>query len=218
MKNEASLRLRDSCGNSLARYSAFVPDERHPTQCVRDGSTRQYPSRSSTWFVVTRSLSLRLPIRSGGQAIGRIASARSNQRLQRSAAGAIELAHRSTSNTGESSMTASTPAVISPRQNSRLPPMRCRRAKGWPRGVSAPSGDTRLAQGTRVNGGAGARLVRIGIHWPALDKDISVKALLLGLASNESAASLRRWRASRRSASRRMAPTRVRAKKGAAHS
>ena len=38
----------------------------------------------------------------------------------------------------------------------------------------------------------------IGIHWPALDEDISVEALLLGLASNESAASLRRWRASRR--------------------
>jgi hypothetical protein len=38
----------------------------------------------------------------------------------------------------------------------------------------------------------------IGIHWPALDEDISVEALLLGLASNESAASLRRWRATRR--------------------
>jgi hypothetical protein len=38
----------------------------------------------------------------------------------------------------------------------------------------------------------------IGIHWPDLDEDISVEGLLLGLASNESAASLRRWRASRR--------------------
>src|SRR6266550_5509683 len=37
----------------------------------------------------------------------------------------------------------------------------------------------------------------IGIHWPALDEDISVEALLLGLASNESTASLQRWRAAR---------------------
>lgn len=59
----------------------------------------------------------------------------------------------------------------------------------------------------------------IGIHWPALDEDISVEALLLGLASNESAASLRRWRASRRRpANRRMEPTRSRSKKRAAHS
>lgn len=58
----------------------------------------------------------------------------------------------------------------------------------------------------------------IGIHWPALDEDISVEALLLGLASNESAASLQRWRASRRRpANKRMEPTRS-AKKRAAHS
>jgi hypothetical protein len=38
----------------------------------------------------------------------------------------------------------------------------------------------------------------IGIHWPDLDEDISVDALLNGLASNETATSLRRWRASRR--------------------
>src|SRR5471030_1467227 len=38
----------------------------------------------------------------------------------------------------------------------------------------------------------------IGIHWPDLDEDISVEGLLLGLPSNESAASLQRWRASRR--------------------
>ena len=38
----------------------------------------------------------------------------------------------------------------------------------------------------------------IGIHWPDLDEDISVEALLLGQGSNESPASLRRWRASRR--------------------
>jgi len=38
----------------------------------------------------------------------------------------------------------------------------------------------------------------IGIHWPSLDEDISVEALLNGLGSNEGALSLRRWRASRR--------------------
>jgi hypothetical protein len=59
----------------------------------------------------------------------------------------------------------------------------------------------------------------IGIHWPALDEDISVEALLLGLASNESAASLRRWRATRRRpANKRMEPTRSGSKKRAADS
>ena len=38
----------------------------------------------------------------------------------------------------------------------------------------------------------------IGIHWPALDEDISVEALLLGRPSNESVTSLQRWRAARR--------------------
>lgn len=38
----------------------------------------------------------------------------------------------------------------------------------------------------------------IGIHWPALDEDISIEALLNGLGSNETASSLHRWRASRR--------------------
>ena len=38
----------------------------------------------------------------------------------------------------------------------------------------------------------------IGIHWPLLDEDISVEALLRGLGSNEGASSLDRWRASRR--------------------
>ena len=37
----------------------------------------------------------------------------------------------------------------------------------------------------------------VGIHWPALDEDISVDGLLRGLPSGESAASLERWRASR---------------------
>jgi len=59
----------------------------------------------------------------------------------------------------------------------------------------------------------------IGIHWPALDEDISVEALLLGMASNESAASLQRWRtARRRPANKRMEPTRSGTRKRAAHS
>src|SRR5512139_1344235 len=37
----------------------------------------------------------------------------------------------------------------------------------------------------------------IGIHWPELDEDISIEALLLGERSGESAASLRRWRSTR---------------------
>lgn len=37
----------------------------------------------------------------------------------------------------------------------------------------------------------------IGIHWPDLDEDISVDALLRGLGSNETASSLKRWRACR---------------------
>lgn len=37
----------------------------------------------------------------------------------------------------------------------------------------------------------------IGIHWPALDEDISVAALLTGLPSGESASSLQRWLTSR---------------------
>lgn len=37
-----------------------------------------------------------------------------------------------------------------------------------------------------------------GIHWPDLDEDISVAGLLGGRRSAESAASLRRWRASRK--------------------
>lgn len=54
----------------------------------------------------------------------------------------------------------------------------------------------------------------IGIHWPDLDEDISVDALLNGLASNESATSLQRWRASRRANGRRAASTRQRREGG----
>jgi hypothetical protein len=38
----------------------------------------------------------------------------------------------------------------------------------------------------------------IGIHWPALDEDISISGLLAGLPSGESASSLERWLAARR--------------------
>ena len=59
----------------------------------------------------------------------------------------------------------------------------------------------------------------IGIHWPDLDEDISVEGVLLGLPSNESPASLQRWRvARRRAANKRMEPTRSRRRKRAAHS
>jgi hypothetical protein len=36
-----------------------------------------------------------------------------------------------------------------------------------------------------------------GIHWPALDEDISIEGLLAGRRSAESAASLARWRRKR---------------------
>ncbi len=37
----------------------------------------------------------------------------------------------------------------------------------------------------------------IGIHWPALDEDISISGLLAGLPSGESASSFKRWLAAR---------------------
>jgi len=37
----------------------------------------------------------------------------------------------------------------------------------------------------------------LGIHWPAIDEDVSVEALLAGQGSNESVRSLRRWQAAR---------------------
>ncbi len=59
----------------------------------------------------------------------------------------------------------------------------------------------------------------IGIHWPDLDEDISVEGLLRGLPSAESASSLQRWRAARRrSANKRMEPTRSGSRKRAADS
>lgn len=37
----------------------------------------------------------------------------------------------------------------------------------------------------------------VGIHWPALDEDISVENLLAGRASGESQRSLKRWLSAR---------------------
>lgn len=48
----------------------------------------------------------------------------------------------------------------------------------------------------------------IGIHWPTIDEDVSVEALLAGQGSNESVRSLRRWQASRaRPANKALQPT-----------
>jgi hypothetical protein len=57
----------------------------------------------------------------------------------------------------------------------------------------------------------------IGIHWPTLDEDISIEGLLQGFPSGESAASFRRWLASReRPATRRLQPTTTRRRTKAA--
>jgi len=54
----------------------------------------------------------------------------------------------------------------------------------------------------------------IGIHWPALDEDISVDGLLRGLPSGESAESFKRWLALRRPANRRLQPAKARRRSG----
>jgi hypothetical protein len=41
-----------------------------------------------------------------------------------------------------------------------------------------------------------------GIHWPDLDEDLSVEGIILGRASGESQASLKRWLESREPAAR----------------
>jgi hypothetical protein len=48
----------------------------------------------------------------------------------------------------------------------------------------------------------------IGIHWPLIDEDISVDALLAGRRSQESASSLRRWHSVHRPANKALQPTR----------
>src|SRR5262245_72826 len=56
----------------------------------------------------------------------------------------------------------------------------------------------------------------VGVHWPALDEDISVEGLLAGRRSGESQQSLRRWFESRMSGrpSKRIQPTARRARRG----
>ena len=41
-----------------------------------------------------------------------------------------------------------------------------------------------------------------GIHWPDLDEDLSVESIVMGRASGESQASLKRWLESREAAAR----------------
>ena len=54
----------------------------------------------------------------------------------------------------------------------------------------------------------------IGVHWPALDEDISVEGLLHGLPSGESEGSLNAWRASRKGpAPKNLSPRRPRRSK-----
>jgi Protein of unknown function (DUF2442) len=69
------------------------------------------------------------------------------------------------------------------------------------RSISAPlAWYPRLVHGTPKDR-SNWRLVGqgIGIHWPALDEDISVENLLAGRASGESQRSLKRWLAQRAS-------------------
>jgi hypothetical protein len=54
----------------------------------------------------------------------------------------------------------------------------------------------------------------IGIHWPALDEDISVEGLLRGSPSGESAESFKRWQASRGPANMRLQPAKARRRNG----
>jgi hypothetical protein len=54
----------------------------------------------------------------------------------------------------------------------------------------------------------------IGIHWPALDEDISVEGLLRGSPSGESPESFKRWLGSRRPANRRLQPAKTHRRPG----
>ena len=56
----------------------------------------------------------------------------------------------------------------------------------------------------------------VGIHWPALDEDISVEGLLYGRPSGESEASFQRWLNSRRRpANTRLQPTKAHRRRSA---
>jgi hypothetical protein len=61
------------------------------------------------------------------------------------------------------------------------------------RTISVPlSWYPRLANGTPAEW-ANFEIGHFGIHWPDLDEDISIKGLLLGHKSGESARSIQRW-------------------------
>ena len=53
----------------------------------------------------------------------------------------------------------------------------------------------------------------VGIHWPALDEDISVEGLLEGRPSGESQASFKRWLSGRRTPTAGKRPTGRRARR-----
>jgi len=75
----------------------------------------------------------------------------------------------------------------------------------------------RLLHGTKRERGRWRLIGRgVGIHWPALDEDISVEELLAGRRSGESQRSLKRWFESRTSIvpNRRMQPTARPARRG----
>jgi hypothetical protein len=55
----------------------------------------------------------------------------------------------------------------------------------------------RLASGTRKEW-ANYEVSALGIHWPDLDEDLSIRGLLLGRKSGESAGSLKFWLDARR--------------------
>ena len=68
------------------------------------------------------------------------------------------------------------------------------------RAISAPlNWYPRLAHGSPVEQRHWQLIGRgQGVHWPDLDEDISVDALLRGQRSNETAASFQRWLAKRK--------------------
>ncbi|MBN1610223.1 MAG: DUF2442 domain-containing protein [Polyangiaceae bacterium] len=70
------------------------------------------------------------------------------------------------------------------------------------RTVSAPlAWYPRLAHGTPTERAEWRLIGRgEGVHWPQLDEDVSVEALLAGRGSGESQASLERWLRTRRRA------------------
>jgi hypothetical protein len=75
----------------------------------------------------------------------------------------------------------------------------------------------RLLHGTKRERGRWRFIGRgVGIHWPALDEDISVQGLLAGRRSGESQESLKRWFESRTPTrpDRRIQPTARRGRRG----